>query len=82
MTNIMVNTNGPVAIENIRTYIAESPVLSVTKFAWYEFRFTIEHHAINEWTAVVESINSLFPVEYYDSISTFRLAEVLNVYIP
>lgn len=82
MKNIMINLNTPVTIEDIRTFIAESPVLSVLKFGYNQHRFTIEHHEIGEWTIVIETITTHHQaIAYLERVSTFMLGDVLNKYL-
>jgi uncharacterized protein YktB (UPF0637 family) len=79
----MVNQNMPVekTAEAIKKLIAESPFKSVTKFCWDNFRFTIEHHRISDWTVAIENVEKNELEEYLERISTINLAEVLNEYL-
>jgi hypothetical protein len=81
--NIMVNQNMPIekTVEAIKAKVAESPFLSTTKFSWNQFRFTIEHHRISDWTVAIENTETNELEEYLERISTINLAEVLNEYL-
>lgn len=81
--NIMVNQNMPIekTIEAIKEKIALSPLLSTTKFTWNNFRFTIEHHRISDWTIAIENIGTDELEVFEQRISTFKVAELLNEYL-
>lgn len=83
MTNIMINQNMPVekTVEAIKTKIAESPNNCVTKFAYDKFRYTIEHHKLNDWTIAVENIETGELEDFLENITTINLAEILNDYM-
>jgi hypothetical protein len=83
MKNIMVNLNVPIEkdAEKVKMYIAASPIHSTMNFAYDEFRFTIEHHRINDWTLVIEHIETKELELYNDGISTIELGETLNLYL-
>lgn len=80
MTNIMINTNMPIKkeAETLKMFIADTPILSTTKFAWDELRFTLEHHRINDWTLAVENVENNELVMYHENISTLLLGKILN----
>lgn len=79
---LMVNLSTMVQRETLIEYIGEMPTGgSVLKFAWGENRFTIEHHAIRDWTLIIENIESGEIVCDEENIDTFYHEEILLKYL-
>lgn len=79
---VMINLSTMVSRESLMDYIAEIPTNgSVVKFAYGDYRFTIEHHGVLDWTIVIEKIDPEQLHHWEEHINTFELETLLKKYL-